>query len=131
MVGIRETIEREVKGWPGVEARVHRFGGIEFRVNGHEIGHLHGDRMADLPCKDEEGVGRVGPGATSPRVAADRVDQLLLAGRGGCRGGTPPVQEELRSVDGADGGTELIGISPLRIVGWGLDSFGPDSRSVY
>lgn len=46
---IRETIEREVNGWPGVESRVHRFGGVEFRVNGHEIGHLHGDRMADLP----------------------------------------------------------------------------------
>jgi Family of unknown function (DUF5519) len=49
MASIRETIEREVKRWPGVEASVHRFGGVEFRVNGHEIGHLHGDRMADLP----------------------------------------------------------------------------------
>jgi hypothetical protein len=49
MASIRETIEREVKGWPGVDARAHRFGGVEFRVNGHEIGHLHGDRMADLP----------------------------------------------------------------------------------
>ena len=49
MASIRETIELEVKGWPGVEARVHRFGGVEFRVNGHEIGHLHGDRIADLP----------------------------------------------------------------------------------
>jgi len=49
MTGIRELIEREVGGWPGVEAEVHRFGGVEFRVNGHEIGHLHGDRMADLP----------------------------------------------------------------------------------
>ncbi|HET7272654.1 MAG TPA: luciferase family protein [Rubrobacter sp.] len=49
MTSIRETIECEVGGWPGVEERVHRFGGIEFRVNGHEIGHLHGDRLADLP----------------------------------------------------------------------------------
>jgi hypothetical protein len=49
MASIRENIEREVKGWPRVEGRVHRFGGVEFRVNGHEIGHLHGDRMADLP----------------------------------------------------------------------------------
>jgi hypothetical protein len=49
MTSIRETIEREVTGWPGVEARGHRFGGVEFRVNGHEIGHLHGDRLADLP----------------------------------------------------------------------------------
>lgn len=49
MANIKETIEREVGGWPGVEKRVHRFGGVEFRVNGHEIGHLHGDRMVDLP----------------------------------------------------------------------------------
>jgi len=49
MGSIWETIGREVKGWPGVEARVHRFGGVEFWVNGHAIGHLHGDRMADLP----------------------------------------------------------------------------------
>ena len=49
MAGIRERIEREVLGWPGVEARSHRFGGVEFRVSGHEIGHPHGDRLADLP----------------------------------------------------------------------------------
>lgn len=46
---MREKIGREVTGWPGVEERAHRFGGVEFRVNGHEIGHLHGDRQADLP----------------------------------------------------------------------------------
>jgi Family of unknown function (DUF5519) len=44
MTSIRETIEREVTGWPGVEEKAHRFDGIEFRVNGHEIGHLHGGR---------------------------------------------------------------------------------------
>ena len=49
MAGIREKIEREVLGWPGVEERPHRFNGVEFRVNGHEIGHLHEDRLADLP----------------------------------------------------------------------------------
>ena len=49
MASVRETIAGEVSGWPGVEERAHRFGGVEFRVNGHEIGHLHGDRLADLP----------------------------------------------------------------------------------
>lgn len=49
MANIAERIEGEVMGWPGVEERAHRFGGVEFRVNGHEIGHLHGDRLADLP----------------------------------------------------------------------------------
>ncbi len=46
---ISERFRDEVLSWPGVEARPHRFGGIEFRVQGHEIGHLHGDRLADLP----------------------------------------------------------------------------------
>lgn len=46
---IGEIIQREVSGWPEVEAKPHRFGGVEFRVNGREIGHLHGDRLADLP----------------------------------------------------------------------------------
>ena len=49
MASIRERIEREVLGWPGVEKRPHRFSGVEFRVRGHEIGHLHGSRLADLP----------------------------------------------------------------------------------
>ena len=49
MESLRETVEREVLGWPGVEARPHRFGGVEFRLRGHEIGHLHGSRLADLP----------------------------------------------------------------------------------
>ena len=49
MTSIRDEIEREVLGWPEVEARPHKFGGVEFRVRGHEIGHLHGNRLADLP----------------------------------------------------------------------------------
>jgi len=48
-MSIRDKIEGEVGGWSGVETRAHRFGGVEFRVNGHEIGHLHGERLADLP----------------------------------------------------------------------------------
>jgi hypothetical protein len=49
MSSIAELIEHEVMSWPNVEKLPHRFGGIEFRVNGHEIGHLHGNRQADLP----------------------------------------------------------------------------------
>src|SRR4051794_40614050 len=46
---IAALIEREVGSWPDVIAQPHRFGGVEFHVNQHEIGHLHGDRLADLP----------------------------------------------------------------------------------
>lgn len=49
MTTIAQQIEQELTTWPGVEAVPHRFGGREFRVAGHEIGHLHGNRLADLP----------------------------------------------------------------------------------
>ena len=45
----REQIETAVLSWPGVEAAPHRFGGVEFRLGRRELGHLHGDRIADLP----------------------------------------------------------------------------------
>jgi Family of unknown function (DUF5519) len=32
-----------------VSAAPHRFGGVEFRMGRIEPGHLHGDRLADLP----------------------------------------------------------------------------------
>ena len=35
--------------WPGVTAEPHRFGGIEYRYGRKEMGHVHGDRLADLP----------------------------------------------------------------------------------
>ncbi len=44
-----ERIQHEVASWPGVVAAPHRFGGVEFRVDRRELGHLHGSRLADLP----------------------------------------------------------------------------------
>jgi hypothetical protein len=47
--GTGERIKAAVASWPGVEVAPHRFGGVEFRVGRRELGHLHGDRIADLP----------------------------------------------------------------------------------
>ncbi len=44
-----ERIAATVSSWPGVQAGPHRFGGVEFRLGRRELGHLHGDRIADLP----------------------------------------------------------------------------------
>jgi hypothetical protein len=44
-----EGIERELLSWPGVTSGPHRFGGTEFRINGREMGHMHGSSWADLP----------------------------------------------------------------------------------
>jgi hypothetical protein len=48
-VSVAEEIRREVLAWPGVTEKPHRFGGVEFRLGRRELGHLHGDRLADLP----------------------------------------------------------------------------------
>jgi hypothetical protein len=49
MSTIAAQIEQALLSWAGVTAQPHRFGGQEFHVNNHEIGHLHGSRLADLP----------------------------------------------------------------------------------
>jgi hypothetical protein len=41
------NIEAEVRRWPGIEARVHRFGGIGFFFQGKESGHIHGNGLLD------------------------------------------------------------------------------------
>jgi Family of unknown function (DUF5519) len=46
---VSEKVKTELMGWLGVASRPHRFGGTEFRVNGREMGHMHGGRFADLP----------------------------------------------------------------------------------
>ena len=44
-----EVARRELLSWPGVTVHDHRFGGLEFRVNEREMGHMHGEELADLP----------------------------------------------------------------------------------
>ncbi|HEX2014235.1 MAG TPA: luciferase family protein [Nitrososphaera sp.] len=43
-----ETIKKELLSWKGVTAHDHNFASIMFYVNGLEMGHLHGDVIADL-----------------------------------------------------------------------------------
>jgi len=46
---ILEKISKEILSWPGVTTGPHRFGGTEFRIGKREMGHIHGDKLADLP----------------------------------------------------------------------------------
>jgi hypothetical protein len=46
---IIENIEKEILRWPYVTAEPHRFGGIEFRLNKREMGHIHHEGLADIP----------------------------------------------------------------------------------
>jgi Ni,Fe-hydrogenase I large subunit len=42
------VIQETVLSWPGVTAHEHKFGGNEYRLGKEELGHVHGDTMADL-----------------------------------------------------------------------------------
>jgi hypothetical protein len=77
-----ERITATVTSWAGVEAGPGRRGELAFRVNGREIGHLHGDHAAHFGFPAEVGArlkaeGRVVdhpvfPGKAGP--AARRID---------------------------------------------------------
>ena len=47
------AVEREVLRWPGVTSEPGRFGATSFRYGKREIGHIHRDRIADLPVTTE------------------------------------------------------------------------------
>ena len=77
-----EQIREEVTSWPGVEAGPGSRGEFGFRVEGHEIGHLHGDHAAHFGFPREIGAelreqGRVGPHPVNPhstKLAARRIE---------------------------------------------------------
>ena len=44
-----QAIIKEVSSWEGVEMGPGRFGAVQFRLGKRELGHLHGDHLADIP----------------------------------------------------------------------------------
>jgi luciferase-like monooxygenase len=50
-----EQITDTLTAWPGVEAGYGKRGEWGFRVQGHEVGHLHGDRAAHFAFGQELG----------------------------------------------------------------------------
>jgi Luciferase len=47
--GVAGAIAQHLSGWPGVTIEERGYNFLEFRVGRREIGHLHGNRLADLP----------------------------------------------------------------------------------
>ena len=47
--GAKKGIDPALQGWSGITIQPHRFGGTEYRLERREIGHVHGDRLVDIP----------------------------------------------------------------------------------
>jgi predicted DNA-binding protein (MmcQ/YjbR family) len=44
-----KRITEAVSSWGGVTLAPHRFGGTAFMLGKRELGHIHGDRLIDIP----------------------------------------------------------------------------------
>jgi hypothetical protein len=88
MTEIRSASQRisdEVTSWDGVVSGYGKRGEFGFRLNGHEVGHLHGDHAAHFSFGSEIGTalkeqGRVGdhpvfPGKAGPAARRIETDQ--------------------------------------------------------
>jgi hypothetical protein len=98
----RDRIAAEVESWPGVESGPGRFGSLRFVIGRRELGHLHGDQIADLPLRP------------------DNARELIAAGEAREHRYTPEgsgwVTVELRSDADADRVIELMRTSYERAV---------------
>ena len=66
------AVRRELLEHPEVTEAAHRFGGIVFHLGPRELGHLHGERVADLPLPPHLRDELVASGRLSPDdVASD------------------------------------------------------------
>jgi hypothetical protein len=66
MSNILASIQKQILSWPNVTAEPHKFGGIEFRLNKREMGHIHGERLVDLPFPMSTRNELVSAGRVSP-----------------------------------------------------------------
>lgn len=66
MSNILASIQKQILSWPNVTAEAHKFGGIEFRLNKREMGHIHGERLVDLPFPMSTRNELVSAGRVSP-----------------------------------------------------------------
>jgi Family of unknown function (DUF5519) len=45
----QQQVTTAVITWEGTSTQPHRFGGTEYLLGKRELGHIHGDRLVDIP----------------------------------------------------------------------------------
>ncbi len=104
-----ERITDEVTSWPGVQAGYGRRGEWSFRINHHEVGHLHGDHAAHFSFGKEVG--------TALREQGRVVDHPVFPGKNAMAARRIDTDDDVRDV------IELMRLNYDRIVArYGLSS---------
>ena len=65
-------VEQGVLGWPGTTSESGRFHSVAFRYGKREIGHVHRDRIADLPVTPEMREEVLSKGRARPHRAGSK-----------------------------------------------------------
>jgi MFS family permease len=65
---ITENIKQQILSWSGVTSSPFHFGGVEFRVNKRDMGHIHGEKLADLPFPIEIRKDLIASGKALPHI---------------------------------------------------------------
>jgi MFS family permease len=65
---ITERIKKEILSWPDVRSNPYRYGGIEFRIRNRDMGHIHGEKLADLPFPMEIRKDLIASGKVLPHI---------------------------------------------------------------
>lgn len=73
-MSLTDAVRRELLADPEVTEGSHRFGGVVFHLRGHELGHLHGETVADLPLPPHIRDELVASGRLSPAHVEDGSD---------------------------------------------------------
>jgi hypothetical protein len=108
-----EQITDEVTSWPGVEAGLGSRGEFGFRIEGHEIGHLHGDHAAHFSFGKEL--------ATELKEQGRVVDHPVFPGKAG------PAARRIESEDDVREVIDLMRLNYDRVVSrYGLNAGGSD-----
>ena len=74
-----ERITDEVTAWPGVTAGIGERGEYGFTVDGHQIGHLHGDRVAHSASRATSASGSVTRAGSAPIRSTATLPRWLRA----------------------------------------------------
>jgi hypothetical protein len=48
IIDLMDELDTEISSWPGVHAHFHKYGGMQYDLNHHEIGHIHGNGLVDM-----------------------------------------------------------------------------------
>jgi hypothetical protein len=49
VVNAQKMITQTLTEWEGVSTAPHPFGGVEYRLDTRELGHIHDDHLVDIP----------------------------------------------------------------------------------